>query len=92
MLKANPTSSAIQEIPADIIAAQQTGDTIPTPENVPAVRKKAVELQHEMEHRSALVSANVTTVTTNIAAQTAGSPAKLVAESTFVSSSTSTEK
>ncbi|VDM33717.1 unnamed protein product [Hydatigera taeniaeformis] len=63
MLKANPTSSStIPEVPADVIAAQQTGDTIPTPENVPAVRKKAVELQHELQHQSHLAT-TVTSVT-----------------------------
>ena len=96
MLRANPTSSsAIPEIPADVLAAQQTGDTIPTPENVPAVRKKTVELQHEMEHQGQLGAASTTvaaTGTAHIIAPTPGSPTKPVAESNFVSSGASAEK
>lgn len=82
MLKANPTSSSvIPDVPADVIAAQQTGDTIPTPENVPAVRKKAVELQHELHHHShssaaatPSTSAAVTTTITHPISSSLGSP------------------
>lgn len=89
MLKAQP-ASAIPELPADVIAAQQTGDTIPTPDNVPAVRKKAVELQHELQHhgQSAAPAFGVTTLNTTTPASVApptspspGSPTKPVAES-----------
>ncbi|KAL5112624.1 Cationic amino acid transporter 4 [Taenia crassiceps] len=98
MLKANPTSSsAIPEVSADVIAAQQTGDTIPTPENVPAVRKKAVELQHEL-HQHCQLSATATS-TTSGAVTTAhplsssrGSPTSPVAGSSLTPSNSTVEK
>nr|CDS34090.1 camp regulated phosphoprotein [Hymenolepis microstoma] len=92
MLKAQ-TASAIPELPVDVIAAQQTGDTIPTPDNVPAVRKKAVELQHELQHQgqSATPAVGLTTVNTTAAASVAPptspssrSPTRPAAESHFV--------
>ncbi|KAM3172413.1 hypothetical protein ACTXT7_014582 [Hymenolepis weldensis] len=91
MLKAQP-ASAIPELPADVIAAQQTGDTIPTPDNVPAVRKKAVELQHELQnqgHTTAPVIGltTVNTAATSVAPPTSpssGSSPKPVAESHLV--------
>ncbi len=53
-LMRNPTASSAgaAAVPPEIVAAQQTGVTIPTPENVPAVRKKAVELQQELQHQT----------------------------------------
>lgn len=98
MLKANPTlSSAIPEISADVIAAQQTGDTIPTPENVPAVRKKAVELQHELHGHSHL-SAPATSITggavttTHSISSSRGPPASPIAESSLAPANPAVEK
>lgn len=91
MLKAQP-ASAIPELPADVIAAQQTGDTIPTPDNVPAVRKKAVELQQELQNQGQTTAPVIGLTTVNTAAPSvapptspsSGSPPKPVAESHLV--------
>ncbi|KAM7541245.1 hypothetical protein Aperf_G00000032739 [Anoplocephala perfoliata] len=90
VLKAHP-ASAIPELPADIIAAQQTGDTIPTPDNVPAFRRKAVELQHELQGQTSVRASvagasNVNAIAAAIPpiSPVPGSPTKPVAESHFV--------
>lgn len=85
VLKAQPAST-IPELPADVIAAQQTGDTIPTPDNVPAVRKKAVELQHELQGQASgsVPVGGATIVHTTAGAVPPGSPTKPAAESHFV--------
>ncbi|KAL5970006.1 cAMP-regulated phosphoprotein 19-A [Taenia solium] len=98
MLKANPTSSsATPEISADVIAAQQTGDTIPTPENVPAVRKKAVELQHELHQQCHLSStANPVTsgavTTTHPLSSPRGPPTSPIAKSSLAPANPTVEK
>ncbi|VDD74828.1 unnamed protein product [Mesocestoides corti] len=80
-LTANPlTSSASPVLPVEVMAAQQTGDTIPTPENVPAVRKKAAELQQELQNQTHLSAPGAVNATGHPNMPLPGSPTKPAAE------------